>query len=360
MTTSTISGRTYLLRLLIGQLYPLLFFHFLNGLVVVRKSIQGSMLLDLKLLDQRSGHVFIGPQLFEGDFFIWLDEQLGDFAPYAGFRLDGFDDPLVGGFYSRVNPEDPHEMSEVRLFGSMFQEVVVGKQSEHAVGRALDDVDVAKEVPLVLLVNFAFADEDVVEGLLNQHVQDVAFFMLEHQLDQIAKEPHLANASEHPRAGNRNAVAEHFQQSVVVDVHFGSSHHFVQSPPEQLNHPQNHRFALQLVVFLNFSLLIPVEGRERIVVNQRDEQTKSGISHVVVFLGQPHDDIDRRLVRQRLNHLFAVHYQIVLVHSLNQHRTQVLHHRSTVGPSPPPLLLHLLQNCLHHIKLHCQTFRLRP
>ena len=65
-------------------------------------------------------------------------------------------------------------------------------------------------------------------------------------------------------------------------------------------------------------------------------------------------NLDVGLAGDHLNHLFAVHDQVVLVDGLYQHRAEVLDDRTAVGALPPALLPHLLEYRSQDLDLDCQ------
>lgn len=55
----------------------------------------------------------------------------------------------------------------------------VRQQFQHAIGRAFNNIDITKQMALVLLIDFAFTDKDMIERFLDEHMQYVTLFMLE-------------------------------------------------------------------------------------------------------------------------------------------------------------------------------------
>lgn len=79
----------------------------------------------------------------------------------------------------------------------------------------------------------------------------------------------------------------------MVDVHFGSSHHFVHALSKELDHCQDHRLALQFIILEeSFRLLISIKRRKGIIVDEGDEQTKSRKGDFVVLFHHSHHDVD--------------------------------------------------------------------
>jgi hypothetical protein len=248
-------------------------------------------------------------------------------------------------------------VTKIWLFGCCFEKVFLRKESQHAIGCGFDDVEFAEEVSFVIFVDLSLTDKDVVERFLYQHVENVALLVLEQKLNQIGKETNFTYARKDSVAGDGDAVAEYLQKTVVVKIHLGSSHYPVHSLPKQLDHRLDHRLLLYFVIATSsFSVFVPIEGGKGVVVNEGDEETEGWESHFAVVLQQPHHYINRGLVGDCLDHLFPIDNQVVLVHSLNENRTQILNNRCTIWTSPTPLLSHLLNDCFHDLYLHSQTF----
>lgn len=107
-------------------------------------------------------------------------------------------------------------MSEVRLALSLLQEIFLLEETQDAIDGGVDDVQLAEEMLLVLLVDLALADEHMVEGLLDQHVQDVVLLVLEQQVYQASKELGVADLAEDLEAGDGDAVAEDLSDGRVT------------------------------------------------------------------------------------------------------------------------------------------------
>jgi hypothetical protein len=70
--------------------------------------------------------------------------------------------------------------------------------------------------------------------------------MLEKQVNQHSEEFDLADSTKYPHARNRNAVAEHLKQAVVVEIHFGTTNYSIKPSTEKSDHLVYHRLALEL------------------------------------------------------------------------------------------------------------------
>ena len=110
-------------------------------------------------------------------------------------------------------------MTEIGFFLGIVQEVVFREHTEHPGNGYIDDIQFTKQVFLVLIVDISLADENMVEGLFNQHMKDVVVLMFEKQVNESAKETYFTDLAEDLVAGNRNAVTEQLEQSVVIKVY---------------------------------------------------------------------------------------------------------------------------------------------
>lgn len=118
----------------------------------------------------------------------------------------------------------------------------------------------------------------------------------------------------------------------MVEVYLGAGHYFIDGLGEEGEHFVDHRLVLHAFGILAGEfvvLLVGVEGGEGVVVDQRDEETKGWEGQFAILPDQCHHHLHRRLISYHLYHLLPVLDEIVLVHRLYQHRTQVLDHRGT-------------------------------
>ena len=190
-------------------------------------------------------------------------------------------------------------------------------------------------------------------------MQNVVGLVFEKQSYQTSEKLLLYYFSEDAGAGYRYAVAEHLKQTVVVEVHLGDTHDLIHGASEEINDTLDHWLLLQplLVLPCSFrrgSCIFCVEGGEGVVVDDRHEEGKGGKGQLAVLVNQLKHNLDVGLAGDHLNHLLAVHDQVVLVDGLYQHRAEVLDDRTAVGALPPALLPHLLEYRSQDLDLDCQ------
>ena len=75
-------------------------------------------------------------------------------------------------------------------------------------------------------------------------MQDVVGFVFEQQSYQPPEKLLLNYLSEDAGAGNRNAVAKHLEESVVVEVHLVNSHDPVHGAAKKINDALDHGLLL--------------------------------------------------------------------------------------------------------------------
>lgn len=140
----------------------------------------------------------------------------------------------------------------------------------------------------------------------------------------------------------------------MVEVHAAAAHDALDRLGEELQQLVDHRLVLHALAVLPAHLrvlLVGVEGRERVVVDERDEEAEGGEGQLAVLPDQPHHRCDRLLVGHRLDHLLPVLDQVVLVHRLDQHRAQVLHHCRAAGRARAVLSFDALDDGPHEFEL---------
>ena len=70
-------------------------------------------------------------------------------------------------------------MPEVTFLPSLFKESVLWEECKNAPNRGFDDIHLTEEVAFVLFIYLPLADEHVVKGFLDQHMQYTVLGMLE-------------------------------------------------------------------------------------------------------------------------------------------------------------------------------------
>jgi hypothetical protein len=99
-------------------------------------------------------------------------------------------------------------VAEISFPFSVFQELLFLKELKNPIDGDIDNIQVAKHMLLILLVNLALADEDMIERFLNEHMKDIVLLVLEEETNQAAKESRLAYPFIDLHAGYRDAVAK--------------------------------------------------------------------------------------------------------------------------------------------------------
>jgi hypothetical protein len=79
-------------------------------------------------------------------------------------------------------------MSEVNFFLEVLKEIILMIHINNPANSNLNNIDLRKEIPLILLINFPLANKNMQKALLNQHMQNVILFILKHQANQSLKE----------------------------------------------------------------------------------------------------------------------------------------------------------------------------
>ena len=149
----------------------------------------------------------------------------------------------------------------------------------------------------------------------------------------------------------------------MIEIEFVTVHDFIDCSWKIIKKLIYHGLIFQSFSILSSHLiilnLISVKRWKRIVIDQRDEITKSRKSYFITVLYQSHHYLNRSLICNHFNHLFTVNNQVILIDCLNQDRTQILNYRSTILRSHFVLVFNLLNNCSHNIQFSWQFLLLR-
>ena len=119
-------------------------------------------------------------------------------------------------------------------------------------------------------------------------------------------------------------MAEHLEESVVVEVHLVDGHNPVHGTPEEIDDALNHGLLLQSLLVLAGGLgggsrVLSVEGGEGVVVDDCHKEGKGGKGQLAVLLYKLKHGLDVGFAGDHLYHLLAVDDQVVLVDGLYQH-----------------------------------------
>jgi len=103
-------------------------------------------------------------------------------------------------------------MTKISFFLYLFKKFCLRKQSKHSRSCDLNDVNFAKKMPFVFLIDFSLADENMVETLLYEHMKNVIARMSEKQIYKSVKETTVANCFKDSHTGYRNAMTKYLNK----------------------------------------------------------------------------------------------------------------------------------------------------
>ncbi len=89
---------------------------------------------------------------------------------------------------ARVYFQDPHKMAKAGFLFQPLKDFALFILGQDPTGSEFNDIDLTKQVVLVLFIDFSFTDEDVQEAFLYQHMKDVVLFVFEEENDEGAEE----------------------------------------------------------------------------------------------------------------------------------------------------------------------------
>jgi hypothetical protein len=195
----------------------------------------------------------------------------GNFVPDFGFGLNCINDGFFGGLYAGINFENSHKMTETFFLFESFEDFDFFILRQHSIGGELNDVNFTEEVSFVLFVDFPFTNEDMKEAFFNEHVEDVVFFVFKKESDETAEELGFLDGFEDFLAGDRYAMAEDFQELVLVQSQERNFHDFVEGDGEKVAQTNDHGLGFETLKVFRFFLrvsLVSVERRKAVVIDE--------------------------------------------------------------------------------------------
>ena len=150
----------------------------------------------------------------------------------------------------------------------------------------------------------------------------------------------------------------------MIEIHFWCLHDFVHWIAEHLNYSFNHWLFLQsLLVFTSClwrrASILSIERRKWVVIDDRDEESKSREGKLRILVDELHHYLNIRLTCDCLYHLLSIYNEVVLINCLNENRTEILDNCWAIWPFLLALKSHSLENRFYDINFCVKFLRLR-